>query len=62
LNMWTIYSATVPSNSRRRRRLSQNRLSNPLRKLRIPGDALWPHERALDISNDHERHFQGTLG
>ncbi|GJP64174.1 hypothetical protein CLOP_g21190, partial [Closterium sp. NIES-67] len=52
----------LPSDSRRRRGLSHDGISNPLRQLRVPGLAFWPHERALDIPNDHERHFQGTLG
>ncbi|GJP83665.1 hypothetical protein CLOP_g13794 [Closterium sp. NIES-67] len=50
----------LPSNSRRRRRLPQNRIPNMLRQLRIPGDALWPHECAIDFSDDHERRFPGT--
>ncbi|GJP51388.1 hypothetical protein CLOM_g10542 [Closterium sp. NIES-68] len=38
----------------RRRRLSQDGIPNPIRKLRVPGDAFWPHKRALDLPNDHE--------
>ncbi|GJP55502.1 hypothetical protein CLOM_g14453 [Closterium sp. NIES-68] len=39
-----------------------NGVSHPLRQLRVPGDAFWPHESALDLPNDRERNFQGTLG
>ncbi|GJP59171.1 hypothetical protein CLOP_g9134 [Closterium sp. NIES-67] len=52
----------LSSDSRRRRRFSQDGISNPLQQLRVPGDAFWPHKRALDLPNDHEWNFQGTLG
>ncbi|GJP71213.1 hypothetical protein CLOP_g2059 [Closterium sp. NIES-67] len=52
----------LPSNSRRRRRLPQNRITNPLRQLRIPGDAIRSHERAFNFSDDHERRFPVTPG
>ncbi|GJP62822.1 hypothetical protein CLOP_g19846, partial [Closterium sp. NIES-67] len=56
------HARRLPSDPRRRRRLSQDGISNPLRQLRVPGDAFWPHERAFDLPNDHEWNFQGTLG